>query len=325
MKAILSDFANMKRSIIYTDLPIPKPAPDEILIKVKAASVNFADVAALKGEYHAIKKETFIPGFDCAGVVAEVGDDVTRFYVGQNVVGFPNGGAYAEYVAVKESLTYSLHKNISFDTAAAAISVGITAYDLMKNVAQIEEGNTILVHAAAGGVGLTLLQLARLWKARWIVGTVGHKDKEKIAIELGANQIVNYQEKDFEKEIMELTNNNGVDIVFDSIGGYTFEQSMRCVARFGKIVTYGHASGQSGTIKTTDLYVSSRSVLGYSSGARQIYRPEMLRDSAEKIMDFIEKGYLTFPISQRFSLCDANHALEIIKNRKSIGKIILHP
>ncbi|MYL32313.1 zinc-binding dehydrogenase [Pontibacillus yanchengensis] len=169
------------------------------MINVGSVSLNFADVSAIRGYYHSLGGEYFIPGFDCAGTIVEVGESVERFSKGDRVVGFPNGGALADYVSVDCNLVYNVPKNVSFDYTVAILSIGITAYELVHKVAVVKESDKVLVHAAAGGVGLTLLQLLQKQKAT-IYGTVGNEEKDKLIKNIGAHQAILYRKEDFQKK-----------------------------------------------------------------------------------------------------------------------------
>ncbi|QAS51409.1 quinone oxidoreductase family protein [Halobacillus litoralis] len=323
MKAVISDYSKDKdRYVRLSDVQPPLQKANEVLIKVESVSLNFADVSAIRGDYHSLGGVHFIPGFDCAGTVIQVGDDVKTFSIGDRGAGFPNGGGMAEYVRVNGDLVYRLPDDVAFDDAAAILSIGITAFELVHKVAEVKENDKVLVHAAAGGVGLTLIQLLKRKKAV-IYGTVGNEEKRKLINNYGVTQAIPYRTSDFEKEIMSLTNGTGVNIVFDSVGGEILEKSLNCVAPYGKLITYGHASGQPGKVLSTDLHSTSRSVIGYSSGQRQHDSPEILRASAEKVIRLLSNKELDVKISHKLSFEHANEAFQLMADRNNIGKIVI--
>ena len=323
MKAAISNYCKDKeRYVRISEIRRPTPRENEILIKVKSVSLNFADISAIRGDYHSLGGNNFIPGFDCAGIVIEVGDKVKEFSKGDRIAGFPNGGALAEYVSVSCDLIYHLPDKVSFEEGAAILSIGVTAFELVHKVAEVRENDKVLVHAAAGGVGLTLIQLLKQQKAI-VYGTVGNREKEKLIDKYGVNKAIPYRTKDFEKEIMSLTNDTGVNIAFDSVGGEVLEKSLNCLAPYGKLVSYGHASGKPGKFLSTDLHSTSRSIIGYSSGQRQNNSPELLRDSAEMVLSLLENKKLDVNIRKRFSFEEVNQGFQLMADRNNIGKIII--
>lgn len=328
MKAIVVKKLGPPEVLKLQNVDRPKPGADEVLIRVEAISVNFADIKARQGQYHGVAADAaFIPGLDCAGVVVEVGDHVTYFQPGQRVMAFPTGGSYAEFVVAPENLTYSVPDDISSETAAASLTVGITAYNVIQKMARLEQGETILIHAAAGGIGSTAVQLAKLFGASKIIGTVGNDEKIDRAKSFGADEVINYRSTDFVEKVNELTGGKGVEVILDTIAGENFEKSLNCLAPFGRIVSFGHANDGSvpGIVKTDQLHSSCRSVIGYSTGTYRKNRPEFLREGAERITDYLLQKQLEIVISKSFALADAAEAHAHIESRKSIGKVLLIP
>lgn len=328
MKAIVVKQTGPPEVMKLQEIDKPKPATDQVLIRVEAISVNFADIKARQGQYHGVATNAaFTPGLDCAGVVVEVGDQVSRFQTGQRVMSFPAGGSYAEFVVASESLTYPIPDELSSEAAAASLTVGITAYNVIYKMARLEKGETILIHAAAGGIGSTAIQLARLFGASQIIGTVGSDEKKDKAKSFGADEVINYRTDDFVEKVNELTGDKGVDVILDTVAGENFEKSLKCLAPFGRIVSFGHANDGSvpGIAKTDQLHSSCRSVIGYSTGTYRKNRPEFLREGAEKITDYLLQKQLEIIISKSFTLADAAEAHAHIESRKSVGKVLLIP
>ncbi len=323
MKAALSQYKRDKNQyVVLKDIPIPELQKNEVFINVQAASLNYADLLAVKGEYHAVEGRHFIPGFDCAGIVTDIGADVDNIRVGDRVAGFPSGGALAEYAGVHKDLVYPIPEGISYALAAASLSIGITAYELVYKIADIQKGQTALIHAAASSVGLILIQLLKREGAT-VIGTAGSTDKIKIMQEHEVDHAVFYKKKDVEAEVLKVTHNTGADVIFDSIGGAVFEQSIKCAAPFGKVITYGHASGKPGQVCSTDLHPVSKSIIGYSSGQRQKECPRSLYGSAEKIMELLQKEELRVLIGKELSLSAADKGFQLLEDRNRIGKIII--
>lgn len=305
------------------DLPKPLPTPDQVLIRVVSSSVNFADVKARQGRYHGAGHPPFIPGLDAAGIVTALGSGVRDIAIGSFVVAFPNGGSYAEYVTASRDLVFPISHNMEWDTAAALPTVGFTSYKLIHDVGRLQSGEKVLIHAAAGGVGTTAIQLARILGASTIYGTVSDDDKRSAAQVAGADHVINYRERDFVQEIHELTQGHGVDLILDSVGGTVSERSMEVLAPFGRLVHFGSASGQVGKIRVSDLHATCRSVLGFSLGTVRATRPQLLKPVAEAVLNYVITGQLTMQIGRKYPLDQAALSHQWIESRASTGKILL--
>ncbi|NEU31376.1 NADPH:quinone oxidoreductase family protein [bacterium LRH843] len=327
MKAIVVSECGGPDVLKLCELDMPEVGPNDVLIQVQALSVNFADIKARIGEYHGVQGTNFTPGLDCAGIVVEVGSKVTAFKKGQRVMAFPSNGSYAEYVKADETLTYAIPDELEIDVAAASLTVGVTAYNVLKKMARLAEGETILIHAAAGGIGTTAVQLAKLFGAKKIIGTVGSDEKKELVLGLGADEVINYRNEDFVNEVKRMTDGKGVDVILDTISGENFEKSMDCLGHFGRVVIFGHANDGSkpGTLQTDALHSSCRSVIGYSTGTHRKLRPDFLKEGTNAITDLLVQGDLTMHISKRYSLEEAGEAHAHIESRKSTGKVLLIP
>ncbi|WKA58063.1 NADPH:quinone oxidoreductase family protein [Planococcus shenhongbingii] len=328
MKAIVVKELGAPEVMQLLEVEEPKITPNQVLIQVQAISVNFADIKARQGQYHGTAPgAAFTPGLDCAGEIIEVGSEVTKCKPGQRVMAFPKEGSYAEYVAADEDLTYMVPDGMDIETAAASLTVGITAYNVIQKMARLAPGESILIHAAAGGIGSTAIQLAKIFGAGMIIGTVGSDEKKGIAKNFGAGHVINYVTGDFVEEVKKLTDGKGVDVILDTVAGENFEKSMKCLAPFGRIISFGHGNSGSvpGKITTADLHSSCRSVIGYSTGTYRKQRPEFLQEAAQRITAFMLEKKLEMAISKRFPLAEASEAHAHIESRKSIGKILLIP
>lgn len=321
MKAVIVTSYGGPENMVYTDVEQPKPGARQVLIRVVATSVNFADIKARYGQKGG--KLPFIPGLDAAGIVEQVGPEVRQFRVGQRVIAFPASGSYAEYAVADENLTFALPDSLDFDTAAASPIVSFTSYKLLVDVARLEKGETVLIHAAAGGIGTTAIQLAKLLGAGKVIGAVGHESKREIALEAGADHVICYEDASFADQVNEWTGGEGAHVILDSISGRVAEESMRCLAPYGRLVHFGNAGGEVGRFQTIDLHTSCRSVLGFSFGTTRSKRPQLLRDTAEKVLGFLADGSLTIKIGRRFPLQEAAQAHGWMESRKSTGKILL--
>ncbi|MBO1626809.1 quinone oxidoreductase family protein [Bacillus arachidis] len=322
MKAIVVTAFGGPETMKYTEVDMPIFNEKQVLIRVIATSVNFADIKSRYGK-KGNGKLPFIPGIDAAGIVEQVGSDVKNIRVGQRVIAFPLTGSYAEYVVANANLTFVLPDEVDFTTAAACPVVSFTSYNLLANVARLQQGESVLIHAAAGGIGTTAIQLAKILGAGKIIGTVGSEAKKKIALEAGADHVICYQNEDFVKKVNELTNGEGANVILDSISGTISEKSLECLAYYGRLVHFGNASSEIGTFRTKDLHASCRSILGFSFGTTRKKRPQLLRHTADQVFHYLRDGSLQIEIGKRFTLQDAGKAHEWVESRKSTGKIIL--
>ncbi|HEY7059952.1 MAG TPA: quinone oxidoreductase [Chloroflexota bacterium] len=308
------------------ELPEPTPGPGQVQIRVAATGVNFADIMARRGRYHgAPSGGGFVPGLDVAGTITALGEGVAGLSVGQRVAAFPAGGSYAEVVVADPVMVYPLPDNVDFETAAAFPTIGVTAYNLLKTVGRLGEGETVLVHAAAGGVGTTAVQAARLLGAGRVFGTVGDDAKAGVVRDLGADAVINYRQEEFAPRVRALTGDAGADVVLDSVAGPVTAASMSCLAPFGRLVVFGQASGEPGQVPTSEFYPLNRAVLGYSTGGYRRLRPAGLRPAAEAVLDWLAAGRLQIVIGRRYPLAEAAEAQRFVESRASTGKVLLLP
>lgn len=320
---VVTDFGGVE-VLNYKQVEKPAVGPNQVLIKIEATSVNYADIKARYGNKDG-KKPPFIPGLDCAGIIEEVGAGAEAFQVGQRVIAFPSTGSYAEYAVAHVDLTFALPDQIDFETAAACPIVSFTSYTLLADIGKLVPGESVLVHAAAGGVGTTAIQLAKILGAGKVIGTVSHAEKIQVALEAGADHVINTSKENFAECVLQLTSGKGVDIILDSIAGKVTEQSLLALAMYGRLVQFGNASGQTAHIQTKDLHSSCRSVLGFSLGTTRKHRPYLLRNTAEKVLGYLADQRLKIIIGERFPLEEAAAAQTLLENRKSKGKVLLLP
>lgn len=322
MKAILVTELGGPETMKYAEVEMPTMGPTQVLIRVEMTSVNFADIKARYGN-KGVAKLPFIPGLDATGVIEQVGSQVQHLTVGQRVIAFPANGSYAEYIVADEALTFAVPDQLSTEKAAACPVVSFTSYQLLAKVARIEKGESVLIHAAAGGIGTTAIQLAKLLGAGQVIGTVGSKAKAELAYSAGADHVICNDSEDFVEKVRVLTEGAGADIILDSISGTVSERSLECLAWYGRLVHFGNASGQIGQIKTIDLHASCRSVLGFSFGTTRKLRPHLLQDTAKHVLEYLAAGSLDIKIGKHFALEDAASAHEWVESRASTGKVLL--
>jgi len=306
----------------YTDVPTPRPKPNEVLVKLAAIGVNFIDVYHREGRYPL--KTPFIPGQEAAGTIAEVGNEVKTFKPGDRVVFTAIVGSYAEYQAAPADRVVTIPAGLSERDAAAVILQGMTAHYLLHDTYPVRKGETILAHAAAGGVGLLLVQMAHQIGAR-VIGTVSTEQKARLARDAGADEIIRYTEQDFESETKRLTNNQGVHVVYDSVGKTTFDKSLNVLRPRGYLVLYG---GSSGAVPTFDLIELSQ------KGSLFVTRPtlghyvltrEDLEKRASAVLGMVASGKLKLRVEHIYALKDAQQAHIELQGRKTTGKLLLIP
>ncbi|HKR61170.1 MAG TPA: quinone oxidoreductase [Pyrinomonadaceae bacterium] len=308
--------------LTLAELPIPTPTADEALIEIKAAGVNFIDVYFREGRYPA--PLPFINGQEAAGVVTAIGRDVRSVRVGDRVAYTGVRGSYAEHAAVPADRLVAIPDEVSFETAAAAMLQGMTAHYLSHSTYAIQRGDTVLIHAAAGGVGLLLVQMAKKLGAR-VIGTVGNTEKAELARGAGANEIIIYSDQDFESETKRLTNNEGVHAVYDGVGKATFDKDLNILRPRGYLVLFG---GASGPVPPFDLIQLSQ------KGSLYVTRPSLhhyihtrteLEQRSSDVMKMIVAGELKLRIHKTYPLAEAQQAHRDLESRKTSGKLLLIP
>lgn len=298
----------------------PEPGPGEVRVRLKAAGVNFIDVYQRSGQY---KMELpFTPGSEGGGVVDAVGPDVEAFKPGDFVVYAMHLGAYADYAIVPDWKLVPVPAGLNLFTATAAMLQGMTAHYLSHDTYPIRAGDTVLVHAAAGGVGLLLVQMAKLHGAR-VIGTVSTEEKAALALGMGADEVIRYTEQEFESEVKRLTDSRGVDVVYDSVGRDTFSRSLNCLRPRGYMVLCGQSSGAVEPIdpqllnRKGSLFLTRPNLAHY-----MLDRQEVLR-RARQLFDWINEGRLAVRIDATYTLGDAAEAHRHLESRRSMGKVLL--
>ena len=319
MKAIVQSKFGDASVLSYSDVEIPKIGDKECLIKVAFMSVNYADIKTRIGN----KGKGNFPlklGLDAAGTIVEAAVN-SPFSIGNRVIAFPKGGSYAEYVIANEQLVFKIPDSLSFEQSAAIPTVSILSYMLLHEIGQIQKTDTIVIHNAAGGVGSMLVQLAKLSGVQKIIGTVGNIEKVNYVKKLGADVVCTYET--FTEVVLKQTNNQGANIIFDSVAGDVTSMSLDCLALYGTLVQFGNSSGKAGTFKTSDVHSSCRSIKGFSLGTTRKHNPVRLAPVAEKVIELFELKHITLQIAQVFNLSDAAEAHKLIESRNYEGKVLL--
>lgn len=302
------------------EIDLPEPGPGEVRVMLETAGVNFVDTYQRSGQYN--MSLPYTPGSEGGGVVDTLGPEVEGLAPGDPVAYAMQLGAYADYAVVPAWKLVPVPPGVNLLTATAAMLQGMTAHYLTHDTYPIQSGDTALIHAAAGGVGLLLVQLAKLRGAR-VIGTVSTGEKELLAREAGADEIIRYTEQDFEDEVRRLTDGRGVDVVYDSVGRDTFYKSLNCLRPRGYMVLFGQSSGAVEPIDPQIL--NQKGGLFLTRPALHHYnhdRAEVLR-RANDLFDWIGSGQLSVRIDKTFPLAEAAEAHRYLENRQSKGKVLL--
>ena len=308
--------------LTLTELLNPSPKPNEAIVQIKASGVNFIDVYFREGRYPA--QLPFVDGQEASGVVTEIGNEVTNVQAGDRVAYTSALGSYAEYAAVPANRLVKIPDELDFEQAAAAMLQGMTAHYLLHSTYPLKQGETALIHAAAGGVGLLLVQMAKTIGAR-VIGTAGTQEKAQLARDAGADECIVYTEADFETETKRLTDGKGVHVVYDGVGKATFDKDLEVLLPRGYLVLFG---GSSGAVPPFDLIKLSQ------KGSLFITRPtlahytltrEELEWRTSDVLQAIVRGDLKLRIHKVYPLADAAEAHRDLEGRKTTGKLLLKP
>ena len=320
MKAIRVHATGGPEQLVYEEAPVPSPGPGKARVKIEAIGLNFIDVYFRTGLYKT--PLPFIPGNEAAGIVDAVGEDVRSVKPGDRVAYAGTMGAYADYSQVDAAQLVKLPDRIDFQTAAAVMLQGMTAHYLTCSTYPLRSGETILLHAAAGGVGLLLIQIAKKIGAR-VIGTVSSDEKAELATSAGADHVILYSQCDFEQEVRKITGGAGVDVVYDSVGKTTFEKSLNCLRRRGMMVLFGQSSGSVPPFDPNilnpkgSLYLTRPSMGHYTTT-----RDELLWRSGD-VLGWVSEGALKVRVHRVYPLRDAAQAHRALEGRQTSGKVLL--
>jgi NADPH2:quinone reductase len=322
MKAIQVSQAGGPEVLQLVELPTPTPKPNEAVVQIKAAGVNFIDVYFREGRYPAPLPLTL--GQEGAGIVTAAGAEVTNVAAGDRVAYTGVPGAYAEYAAVPADRLVRIPDDLDFQHAAAAMLQGMTAHYLTHSTYPVQRGETALVHAAAGGVGLLLVQLCKHRGAR-VIGTAGSEAKAQLARDAGADEVIIYTEQDFETETRRLTDGAGVHVVYDGVGKSTFEKDLNVLRLRGYLVLFGGASGAVPPFDLIKLSQKGSLFLTRPSLHHYIHTREELEERSRAVLRMIAAGELKLRIHKTYPLAEAAQAHRDLEGRKTSGKLLLIP
>ena len=330
MKAVVCEDYGLENAV-FKQAERPELFEDGIRIEVHSIGVSFANLLVIDGKHQNRWKPPFIPGTEVAGIVIECGLQVQHFKAGDRVVAGVRAGGYAEEVVAPEHNVFKLPKAVSFDAAVQFPTIYATAYAALKWKANIQPGETLLVHGAAGGSGMAAVEIGKLLKAN-VIATAGSTEKTQAAHQRGADLTINYRKEDFREQVLKHTHNRGADVIFDPVGGSVFDTSLRSIAPDGRIIPMGFASGTIPQIPANILLVKNVTVFGlywgyYMGWARQLPpagTAEKVRAAFAELLDWTAEGKLQPTTYKTFHLKDYAQALNTLSNREVIGRVALH-
>ena len=304
------------------EIETPTPRQDEVLIKVAAAGVTQADLAQRQGTYLTPTRPPMILGMQVAGTVVAHGPEVSTPAVGTRVVSFVQGG-YAEYAIARATTVISIPPHLNFVHAATFPVQGIMAYQLLRESARLQVGESVLVYAAAGGVGTLAVQLAKLMGARIVISTAGNQNKLDLLRRLGADVAINHTDKHWVEQVQEATGGRGADIILEMVGGKWAEQCLQCLAPFGRMVIYGRVSGLNAHFSDMQLLDKNQAIIGYWLIGWMSSRPDRTAVAARELIQYLATGKLEIIAEHTFPLAEAVHAHHAIAQRKTTGEVVL--
>ncbi|KUP09556.1 alcohol dehydrogenase [Bacillus coahuilensis m2-6] len=309
------------------ELERPTPKKKDVLIKIEAIGVNYADTARREGAYVVETPLPYVPGSEVVGEVVELGEEVVGLEVGTKVVtllGSPRSTGYAEYTLADSRSLIPLPDGLDPHLAVSLPLQGLSAYHILKTMGRLEEGESVLIHAAAGGVGGIAVQLAKEFGAGKIIATASTPEKRELALSLGADEAVDYTQEGWEDRVLELTDGNGADVILEMAGGDVFEKSLKCLAVFGRLVIYGVASGEQPHLHPAYLMGKNQSVVGFFL-PQMMNKPKLYQRSLVELFELLREGKLSLTIGGVYPLDEAAKVHELLQGRKTKGKMILVP
>lgn len=322
MRALLCQAYGPPESLELKELDTPQVGAGEMLVDVKAAGVNFPDVLMIAGKYQVRTEPPFVPGNEAAGIVREVGEGVSRFAVGDNVIVTPQGGAFAEQCVVPEALAMPLLPGLGFAEAAGfAITYG-TSYHAFRQSARLSAGETVLVLGAAGGVGTTAVEIAKAMGAN-VIAAASSEEKLAFARESGADHCINYTDADLRDSVRTLTDDKGVDVVYDPVGGALAIDALKSLAWHGRYLVVGFASGDIPNLPANLALLKEASIVGVWWGTWAQKHPKEFAANVGELAALLADGTLRPRVTGRFGLEAYRDAFAAITERKALGKVVL--
>jgi NADPH2:quinone reductase len=308
---------------LVQDWPEPELGDNDVLIEVKAAGLNFPDVLIIQGKYQFQPDMPFIPGGECSGVVAAVGANVSKYKVGDKVLSMGASGAFCAQIAANEHAVFPMPEGLSFEQAAGISITYFTSYYALKQRAQLQAGETLLVLGAAGGVGTTAIELGKLMGAR-VIAAASTEEKLALCKSLGADEVINYNEVSLKDAIKELTGGKGVDVVYDPVGGDYAEPAIRGMAWKGRYLVIGFASGPIPKIPLNLTLLKGCSIVGVFWGRFSMEEPEENLKNIKELWELFAQGKISPVVTDSFSIEQYEDAFNCLIERRARGKVIMN-
>lgn len=322
MRAVVCKEWGPPEALEMDDVPEPAPGTDDVLIRVRACGVNFADALIVHGKYQEQPPLPFTPGLEVAGEIVAMGEDVTGLATGQRVVSLCATGGYAEAVTAPAAVTVPIPDAMPYETAAGFTVAYGTAHVGLERRAGLRKGEILLVHGAGGGVGLAAVEVGKAMGAT-VIATAGSEDKRALARAHGADHVIDYRAGGFKDIVKAITDGRGADVVFDPVGGNVFAQSMRCIAWEGRLLVIGFAAGDIPRVPAGLVLVKNISMVGVYWGAYRMHEPTIITGSLHRLLAWFEEGALNPVISEILPLERAAEAMQRLLRREARGKIVL--
>jgi NADPH:quinone reductase len=317
MKAVVCKAFGKPDQLVFEEWPLPPLANNEVNVRLHARGVSYTDLLKVAGQYQVKNDPPFVVGGEACGEIVELGADVEGLRVGQRVL---CGGGFAEYTHQRAESVVPLPEQVDFRAGAAFRSNYMTAYYGLQR-ARLRPGETLLVHGAAGGVGLAAVDMAKLMGAR-VIATARSAERLEVVKSMGADDVVDYSDG-FRDEVKALTDGRGADVIYDPVGGDVFDESVRCIAPFGRILVVGFTSGRAAQAKTNHLLVKDAEVIGYTLGGLQKHAPEWSERNLNDLIRWLSAGRISPYYSHAIPLANAIEAFDLLQARAIIGKAIL--
>ena len=322
MRAVLCKEWGGPEKLVVEDVPSPPIRAGAVRVAVHAAGINFADLLLIAGQYQEKPALPFTPGAEAAGVVTEVSEGVSNVKPGDRVIALASQGAYAEEVVVDAGRVMPMPAKMDFVAAAGFPIAYGTSHGALEWRARLQPNEWLLVYGAAGGVGLTAVEIGKAMGAR-VIACAGGAAKLAVAKDYGADFLIDYSSEDIRERVKQITGGRGADVIYDPVGGDAFDAGLRSIAWGGRIIIIGFAAGRIPQIPANIALVKNIDVIGFYWGSYQKHKPEVVRQSFTKLLGWFDAGKLKPHVSQRFDLKDVASALELMRQRKSTGKVVL--
>ncbi len=323
MRAVVcKELGPVEKLVLDTNWQVGAPDPDEVIIDVKAGGLNFPDTLMIEGKYQTKPELPFVPGGECAGVISAVGSDVDQHKVGDKVIVVGGHGAFAEQLVTKAKGVLSMPKSLSFRQAAGIGITYFTSYYALKQRAELKAGETVLVLGAAGGVGITAVEIAKAMGAT-VIAAASTDEKLALAKEKGADHLINYSEQNLKDTVKALTGGKGVDVVYDPVGGDFSEAALRCMAWKGRFLVIGFANGEIPKIPLNLTLLKGCDIRGVFWGAFTSIEPDVHRSNISELWAMFDSGILIPVVTDVFPMADYVGAFHCLTERRARGKVIL--